>query len=163
MIGTKRLHHLKTNTSAFIMNTAASLYLWSTLPTLRVNPLLGVQKGSIQQNQNLKWNQLKSMGWLRNYSFPSQTSISPSEVCPGLVSAHSWELKVQEVQLREELIMILYDFSLEIQHRDQDCYRSIHNMAITEAILKAALLTPVTVPSLHKSCWQQKYSKLSNW
>lgn len=35
-------------------------------------------------------------------------------------------------------------------------------MAIREAILKAALLTPVIALSLHRSCWQQKNSKLSN-
>lgn len=69
---------------------------------------------------------------------------------------------MQEVQLRKELT-ILYHFGLKVQHTNQDYYRSIHNMVITEAILKAALLSPVTAPSLHKSCWQQKKSKLSNW
>lgn len=59
--------------------------------------------------------------------------------------------------------MILYNFSLKVRHTNQDYYRSIHNMVITEAILKAALLTLVIVLSLHKSCWQQKNSKLSNW
>lgn len=36
-------------------------------------------------------------------------------------------------------------------------------MVSTEAILKAALLSPGIALSLHKSCWQQKKSKLSNW
>lgn len=48
-------------------------------------------------------------------------------------------------------------------HTDQDRYRSIHSMVTTEAILKAALSTPGITPSLHRSCWQQKNSKLSNW
>lgn len=59
--------------------------------------------------------------------------------------------------------MILYNFSLKVRHTNEDYYRSIHNMVTTEAILKAALLTPVIALSLHKSCWQQKNSKLSNW
>lgn len=69
---------------------------------------------------------------------------------------------MREVQFRREL-MIVYDFSSKVQHTNRDCYRSIHNMVITEAILKAALLTPVIALPLHKSCWQQKKSKLSNW
>lgn len=66
------------------------------------------------------------------------------------------------MQHRKEL-MLLCDFDLKGQFTNQDYYRSIHNMAVTEAILKAALLTPVIALSLHRSCWQQKNSKLSNW
>lgn len=62
---------------------------------------------------------------------------------------------------RKEL-MVLCNFILKGQLTNQDYYRSIHNMAITEAILKAALLTPVIALSLHRSCWQQKNSKLSS-
>lgn len=58
--------------------------------------------------------------------------------------------------------MVLCHFILKEQLTNQDYYMSIHNMAITEAILKAALLTPVIALSLHRSCWQQKNSKLSN-
>lgn len=68
----------------------------------------------------------------------------------------------ENMQYRKEL-MVLCNFILKGQLTNEDCYRSIHNMAITEAILKAALLTPVIALSLHRSCWQQKNSKLSNW
>jgi len=69
---------------------------------------------------------------------------------------------MREVQFRKEFT-ILYNFSLKARHTNQDNYRSSHSKVITEATLKTALLTPVIPPSLHRSCWQQKKSKLSNW
>lgn len=67
----------------------------------------------------------------------------------------------ENMQYRKELMVLCY-FILKGQVTNQDYYRSIHNMASTEAILKAALLTPVMALSLHRSLWQQKNSKLSS-